>query len=442
MSPLAITLLMFGSLLTSLLTGRQIFVLVGAIGTVAALALWGTGGTHMPFLSLSKFFDWYVIIAIPLFLFMGLILARSGMAEALYGAMYKWLGGIKGGLGIGSIGVSTVLAAMAGTNVTGTVTGGLIGIPPMLKRGYNKRMVTGMIQAGGALGMIIPPSIDFMLYGIIAQQSIGHLWLAGVVPGLLLAAMFMAYIAIRCHFQPHMGPAAPVEERVGWGEKFRSLRIGIQPVLLIFAILGLLFMGVTTLMECAAMGAAGALIIAALNRRLTWRLVDGALTEALNISCIFLWIFAAAIFFSGVFDGLGAPDVIGQILGRFENRYAIIGMMMLSWFALGMVLDDTAMLVIVAPLYIPLVHELGFSLIWFGVLFVISIQMAVLTPPFGYGLFIMKGIVPKDSGITLADIYRSVFPFVGIQAICLVLVIAFPQIALWMPYTLFKFTPL
>lgn len=441
MSPLAVTLFMLVSLLTSMLTGRHIFILLGAIGTVAAVTLWGVGGIHMPFLTLSKFFDWYVIIAIPLFLFMGLVLSRSGLADALYEAMYKWVGALKGGLGMGTIGVCTIIAAMAGTNVTGTVTGGLIGIPPMLKRGYNKRMVTGMIQAGGALGMIIPPSIDFMLYGIIASVSIGHLWLAGIVPGLLLASMYVAYIGIRCRLQPHMGPAAPVEERVGWGEKLRSLRVGIQPMLLIFAILGLLFMGVTTLMECAAMGAAGALVVAALNRRLTWRLVDEALTEALNISCIFLWIFAAAIFFSCVYDGLGAPDLVGQILGRFENRYVIIGMMMLSWLGLGMVLDDTAMLVIVAPLYIPLVHELGFSLIWFGVLFVISIQMAVLTPPFGYGLFIMQGIVPKDSGITLADIYRSVFPFVGIQAICLVIVIAFPQIALWVPYTLFGLTP-
>lgn len=442
MSPLAVTLIMLGSLLTSLLTGRQIFVLLGAIGTVAAVALWGVGGMEMPFFTLSKFFDWYVIIAIPLFLFMGLVLQRSGLAEALYEAMYKWFGGLAGGLGMGTIGVCTVLAAMAGTNVTGTVTGGLIGIPPMLKRKYDKRMVTGLIQAGGALGMLIPPSIDFMLYGIIARQSIGHLWLAGIVPGLLLASMYVAYIGIRCHFQPHMGPPAPVEERVGWGEKFRSLRTGIQPVLLIFVILGLLFMGVTTLMECAAFGAAGALIVAALNRRLTWRLVSEALHEALNISCIFLWIFAAAIFFSCVYDGLGAPDLVGQMLSGIGGRYTIIWMMMLSWFGLGMVLDDTAMLVIVAPLYLPLVHEMGFSLIWFGVLFVISIQMAVLTPPFGYGLFIMQGIVPKDSGITLGDIYRSVYPFVGIQALCLALVIAFPQIALWVPYTLFKYTPL
>lgn len=442
MSPLIITILMLGGLLASFLTGRQIFVLLGAIATIAAVALWGVRGEHMAFFSFLNFLNWYVIIAIPMFLFMGIILARSGVAEKLYDSMYKWFGGLKGGLGMGTVGVCTILAAMSGTNVEGTVTGGLLAIPPMLKRKYDKRMVTGLIQAGGALGMMIPPSIDFILYGIIAQVSIGHLWLAGIVPGLLLAIMFVIYIGVRCKLRPEMGPAAPPEERVGWGEKFRSLKYGIQPMLVIFLVLGLLFGGVTTLMECAAVGATGALVVAAINHKLTWKLVKDAMTETLNISCVFLWIFAAAIFFSAIYDGLGAPDLIGQLLGNFENRYAIITVMMLSWFALGMVMDDTAMLVIVAPLYIPLVKELGFSLVWFGVLFVMSIQMAVLTPPFGYGLFMMKGIVPKDSGITLGDIYKSVFPYVGIQAVCLAIIMFFPQIALWVPYTLFKYTPM
>lgn len=442
MSPLIITMLMLGGLLASFLTGRQIFVLLGAIATLAAVALWGVRGEHMAFFSFLNFLNWYVIIAIPMFLFMGIILARSGIAEKLYDSMYKWFGGLKGGLGMGTVGVCTILAAMSGTNVEGTVTGGLLAIPPMLKRKYDKRMVTGLIQAGGALGMMIPPSIDFILYGIIAQVSIGHLWLAGIIPGLLLAVMFVIYIGVRCKLRPEMGPPAPPEERVGWGEKFRSLKYGMQPMLVIFLVLGLLFGGVTTLMECAAVGATGALVVAAINHKLTWKLVKEAMIETLNISCVFLWIFAAAIFFSAIYDGLGAPALIGQLLGNFENRYAIITVMMLSWFALGMVMDDTAMLVIVAPLYIPLVKELGFSLVWFGVLFVMSIQMAVLTPPFGYGLFMMKGIVPKDSGITLGDIYKSVFPYVGIQAICLAIIMFFPQIALWVPYTLFKYAPM
>ncbi|UCD54259.1 MAG: TRAP transporter large permease subunit [Dehalococcoidia bacterium] len=439
MSPLMITLLMLGGLMATLLTGRQIFLLCGGIGTAAALAIWGTGGEDMAFFGLMNFLNWYVIIAIPMFLFMGNILARSGMADIIYEAMHKWFAGLRGGLGIGTIGMTTVIAAMAGTNITGTVTAGLLGIRPMLKRGYDKRMVTGLIQAGGALGMMIPPSIDFILFAIIAQGSVGHLWIAGIIPGLILALMYVAYIGIRCRLQPHLGPALPPEERATWGEKFRALGGGIQPVLIIFTVLGLLFMGVTTLMECGAVGAVGSVIVAAANRRLSWKVVQESLDETLKISCIFLWIFGAAVFFSAVYDGLGAPALVGQLLGQFGHPLVIIGMMMLTWFGLGMIMDDTAMLVIVAPLYIPLVKELGFSITWFGCLFVMSIQMAVLTPPFGYGLFMMKGIVPKDSGITLGDIYRSVWPFVAIQAGMLVLLMFFPQICLWLPYDVFGF---
>lgn len=434
-----ITIVMFASLMALLITGRHIFLVIGAVGIGAALALWGRGGLDLAFYATYAFMDWYVLLAIPMFVFMGLTLARSGVAEKLFDSIYKWAGGLKGGLGMGTIGICALLAAMVGEATSATITTGVIAIPSMLKRKYDKLMLTGLVQAGGALGFLIPPSIVFIIYGVIARVSVGQLWMAGALPGALLAVMYVAYIGIRCARNPKLGPPIPLEQRASWGEKFRSLRSGILPVILIFVVLGLFFMGVTTLMECAAVAALGAIVLAAIHRRLNWRLIREVADETLKISTMFLWIVVAALLFSAVYDGLGAKEMMGNILVRFGggSPYAVIGIMMLSWIGLGMVMDDTAMLLIVAPLYIPIVADLGFSLIWFGVLYVITCEMAYITPPFGYNLFVMKGIVPKDSGITMLDIYRSVIPFVGIQVACLGLIMAFPQIALWLPSVVF-----
>ena len=381
--------------------------------------------------------SWYPLIAAPLFVFMGLTLAKSGVADNLYKAIYLWMGRVDGGLGMGTIVLCALTACMSGLSVCATVTAGTIALPSMLKRKYDKLMVTGVVQAGGALGFLIPPSMVFILYGIIARVSIGHLWLAGILPGFLLATMYIIYIGVRCARNPKLGPPIPEEQRGTWGEKFSSLKAGIVPIVLIFTVLGLLFMGVTSLLECATIGATGSLVATAINRKLTWKLAREIADQTLIVSSMFLWIVAAAMLFAAVFDGLGATHAVASILHVVGfNRWVILITMQGSFLLMGMVLDDTAMLLIVAPLYIPIVNELGFDLVWYGVLYVLNCQMAVLTPPFGYNLFIMKGIVPKE--ISLADIYRSVIPFVGIQAACLGIVMAFPQIALWIPGMFFK----
>jgi len=445
MSMELITILMFLSLILLLLTGRQIFAIVGVVASISALALWGTGGQYMPFLGgYSVTMKWYPIYALPPFVFMGLLLAKSGVADKLYDAMYLWTGRIRGGLGMGTIGICSLVACMSGLSVAATTTAGTIALPSMLKKGYDKRMVTGLVQAGGALGFLIPPSLVFIIYGMIARVSVGHLWIAGILPGFLLAAMYITYIGVRCRVQPHLAPLLPSEVRVSWGEKFRSLGAGIAPIILIFIILGLLFMGITTIVECSAIGAVGAIACAAINRRLNWKVIREVADETLKLSSMVLWIFAAGITFGAVFDGLGAVNAVENIfLAVGGGPWMVIIAMIGSFILMGTVLDDTAMLLIVAPLYIPIVQHLGFSLVWFGVLYVITVQMAYLTPPFGYNLFIMKGIVgikgivPEGEVITITDIYRSVLPFVAIQAGCLGLVIAFPQIALWLPNLVF-----
>jgi tripartite ATP-independent transporter DctM subunit len=299
-------------------------------------------------------------------------------------------------------------------------------------------MVTGVIQAGSSLGILVPPSVVLVLYGMIARQPITQLWLAGVLPGLMMAALFVLYIVVRCRLQPHLGPALSAEERqVGWVERFRLLRAGVTPLFIFFSMTGLFLMGYTSLVESSAVGATAATIAALVKRRLTFRIVHVVAEKTLGVSCMFMWIIMAALCFGAVFDGLGAVKAIqsffvGQLgLGPWE----ILIMMQLSYLIMGMFLDDTAMLVIVAPLYIPLVKvlDLGFEnqLIWFGVLYTVTCQIAYITPPFGYNLFLMRSLAPKE--ITLIDIYRSIWPFAIIMILTIVLLMVFPQLALWLP---------
>lgn len=427
-----VIIFMFGSMIALLMTGRQIFIILGGVGTIAALALWGTAGYNMPFHQTYAYMHWYPIMAVPGFVVLGQVLARSGVSEKLFRAIYLWMGHLRGGLGVGTVMLCAMIAAMSGTNVAATVTSATVALPEMLKYRYDKIMVTGLIQAAGCLGFIIPPSVIFILYGMIARVSVAELFAAGIGTGILLASLFIVYILIRCRLNPSLGPALPAEEQVSWGEKFRALGAGISPIILIFIVLGLFFMGVTTLMECSAVGAVGAIVIAAINRRLSWQLIRETLEETMKICSLFIWIFAAALLFSAVFDGLGAIHAVENLLTIMPGgRWGILIAMQLSFIGMGTVLDDTAMLLIVAPLYIPLVKSLGFDPVWYGVLYTVNCQMAFLTPPFGYSLFLMKAIAPKE--ITIGDIYRSAMPFVGVIAIGLALLMAFPQIAMWAP---------
>ena len=328
----------------------------------------------------------------------------------------------------------SVIAAMNGLSVAGMAIGATIALPEMKKRKYDKVMITGVIQAGSSLGIMIPPSVVLVLYGMIARQPIGRLWLAGVFPGLLLAGLFITYIIIRNIFQPHLGPALSKEERSSMSpkEKLRLLRAGILPVIIIFMMSGLFFLGVTSLVEASAVGATVTTLAALINKRLSWKGFVEVLRDTLSVSCMFMWVILAALAYGAIFDGLGAVHAIkGLFLEYGFGPWGVIFMMQLSYLIMGTFLDDTAMLIIVAPLYVPLVIELGFDPIWYGVLYTITCQIAYLTPPFGYNLFLMKAMAPKD--ITLNDIYRSIIPFVGIMIVGLLIVMAFPKIALWLP---------
>jgi len=374
----------------------------------------------------------YLLVAVPLFVYTGLILQQAGIADAMFDTMRKWTARINGGLAVGVIIICAIFAAMVGISGAATVAMGLIALPAMLKHGYDKELALGTIQAGGALGILIPPSVAFVIYGIVAEQSIGQLFMGGVFPGLLLATLYITYILVRCYLQPRMGPPLPLEERASWKEKFISLRGLVIPVLLVFLIMGLIMLGITTPTEASGAGAIAVTLYALINRKLNWTTLKSALLSTTRVSGMIAWILIAAIAFGKIYTGLGAVDVLDNLLKAAGlGAWGTLILMQVSFLIMGCFLDDTAILFICAPLYVPIVASYGFNLVWFGVLYVMNTEMAFLTPPFGINLFYMKGVVPKEISIT--DIYKSIVPYVGLQALGLAIVMIFPQIALWLP---------
>jgi tripartite ATP-independent transporter DctM subunit len=426
---------MFSTMALMLLTGQRVFGAIGFVASAFALLLWGDGAAEMPFSAAIKLLNWYPLLTLPLFIYMGYMLSESGIASDLYRMFHVWAGPLPGGLAVGTVLLMVAVSAMNGLSVAGMAIGASIALPELLKRGYDKTMVTGVIQAGSSLGILIPPSVVLVLYGMIARQPVGQLWLAGVFPGLLLAGLFIVYILVRSKLQPEMGPPLALEERqqISRAERLRLLGAGVLPLVIIFSMTGLFLMGVTSLVESSAVGAFAATVVARWKGRITRNMMRDTLTKTLAVSCMFMWIILAALAFGAVFDGLGAVRAIETLfLEKWGlEPWQVLVLMQLTFIVMGMFLDDTAMLIIVAPLYVPLIISLGFNPIWYGVLYTITCQIAYLTPPFGYNLFLMRAMAPKE--ITLVDIYRSVFPFVLLMVLGLAIIIRFPQIALWLP---------
>ena len=430
-----IAILMFSTMMLMLLTGQRVFGAIGFVAVMAAFFLWGDrGGYDIGFAAAIKLMKWYPLLTLPMFIFMGYILSESKIADDLYKMFHVWMGGISGGLAIGTIGLMVLISAMNGLSVAGMAIGATIALPELLKRGYDKRMVTGVIQAGSSLGILVPPSVVLVLYAMIARQPVWQLWLAGIIPGLIMAAMFIIYIAVRCRINPSLGPVLPIEDRmIPLPEKLKLLTAGLLPLFIFFAMMVPFINGWTSLVESSAIGAIAAFVAALAKGRMTLEVFENSVRKTLGISCMFMWIILAALAFGAVFDGLGAVKAIESLFTeQFGlSPWVILILMQLSFIVMGTFLDDTAMLVIVAPLYVPLVGELGFNLIWYGVLYTITTQIAYMTPPFGYNLFLMRAMAPPE--ISLKDIYTSILPFVLVMVFALLIIMTFPEIALWLP---------
>ena len=429
-----IALFMFITMLAMMFTGQRVFGAIGFVAVISALLVWGNGAIEMPYTATWKLFKWYPMLTLPLFIYMGFMISESGIASDLYKMFHVFFAGIKGGLAIGTMFMMVGISAMNGLSVAGMAIGATIALPEMLKRNYDKRMITGVVQAGSSLGILIPPSVVMVLYGMIARQPVSKLWLAGLLPGLLMATLFIIYIYVRCRLQPELGPVLSEKERdIPLKEKLKLLSAGIIPFVIFMSMTGLFLMGIASLVECSAVGALLATLASIYKKRFTRKVLDTTLRKTLGVSCMFMWIILAALCFGAVFDGLGAARAIETLfIERWHlTPWGVLIMMQLSYIFMGMFLDDTAMLVIVAPLYVPLIISLGFDPIWYGVLYTITCQIAYMTPPFGYNLFLMRAMAPKE--ITLSDIYRSITPFLLVMLLALILVMVFPQIATYLP---------
>lgn len=414
-----------------------------AFGLPVAFGLGGTavifGGIFEPrfLLAIPKTFyytPWStVLVTIPLFLFMGNLIRYSGIADAAYEAAYKLIGRLPGGLAIGTVQVCTIFAAITGITPPATITMGQIAYPSMMKYKYDPAIAIGSIGAGGALGALIPPSVPFIFYGLLAKVSIGALFMAGLLPGLMLATFYSIYIAVRCRVQPHIGPALPAEMKFSAGEKARAV-LDIWPFgVLIVLVLGAIWGGVATPAEAAAVGSTGAVVINLVYRNLTWKILKDSLASTLQLAGMGLWILIGANIFLNIFTALGSSRLLtSAVLAMPGGTMGVLAMMMVIVLVLGMVMDDWAIIMLCTPLFIPIIDQLGVDKIWFGVLLVVNIQIAYLTPPFGFVLFWLKSVLPPD--VNMGHVYKSVGPFVALQVVGLVLIFLFPQIALWLPH--------
>lgn len=435
MSYSVIAMLMFAMMLFMLSLGQRVFAGIGFVATVFALWLWGTSGYSITFSAGITLMNWYALLTLPMFIYMGYMLSESGIAGDLYDLFHVMTGPMPGGLAVGTIFLMVIISALNGLSVAGMAIGTSIALPELMRRNYDKRMVTGVIQGGSTLGIMIPPSVVLILFGVIARVPVGQLWAAGIMPGLLLAFLMVGYVLIRCWLNPELGPPLPKEQRdkLTWQAKLKTLSAGILPAGILFAMTGLFMMGVTSLVEMSAVGATAATVATLIKGRLTRKVLRETLRKTLSVSCMFMWIILAAMAFGAIFDGLRAGEALNTLfnaqlgLGPWE----IIILMQITFIIMGMFLDDTAMLIIVAPLYVPIIRDLGFSPVWFGILYTITCQLAYMTPPFGYNLFLMRAMAPSE--ISLADIYRSIIPFAILMIIGLAIIMIFPQIAMWLP---------
>ncbi len=444
MSPEILTILMFATLMASIALGHPLAITLAGVATLFGLI--DNGGNIMALLDLFVNNAWglqqnYVLVAIPLFIFMAQILDRSKVSEGLFDALYIVLGGMRGGLGMAVIVVSTVFAATTGIIGASVVAMGLMAGPALLRRGYDRGLASGIICSSGTLGILIPPSIMLVVYGGLTglkETSVGNLFAAAILPGLLLSGLYLAYVAVRCFFNPKLGPPIPQEERTHtMGQKVAmTLKSFVPPFSLILIVMGTILAGVATPTEAAALGCIGAMVLAVCNKKFNIEVLKLACEATLRTTAMIMMLFVGGKLFSVVFLSIGGGDVVADILlGMDVNDYVILAIMMAVVFMMGMFIDWAAILLVVVPIFTPIAMDLDFNPLWFAMLICVNLQTSFLTPPFGYALFYFKGVAPPE--YTMGDIYKGIIPFVIIQVIGLALMVTFPEIITWLPGVFF-----
>lgn len=436
LSPQLVTIVMLGGLVVTVFTG---FPLALPIGFVALTVGWLTFGPSVIHLLYQQIFDLlhsYVLLALPLFVFMGVVLEYSLIADKMYEALFLMLSGLRGGLAIVTILLGTILAACVGV-VTASVTMlTSLALPSMLKRGYDKSIAAGAICAGGTLGILIPPSVMLVIYGPMARISVGKLFFGAMTAGLTLSALYLTYLFVRCWLQPNLAPTIPPEERaVPVLYKMRLLLTSlIPPIFIILSVLGTIFAGIAPPTEAAAVGAFASLVLTAIYRRLTWTTLKNIMRRSLMISSMVMLIGAVSVAYTGVLLKAGGGDVIrAAVLATPGGRWGVFAMVMFIYFILGFFIEWLGIFFIMVPILAPLAPQLGFDPIWFGIMICVNLQMSFLTPPYAFAIFVLRGVAPPELGVTSADIIRGVIPYIFLIMIGLGLMVVFPQIILWLP---------
>ena len=428
-----LTLIMLGSMVVLLVIGLPLAFVTGIIAFGFALFLYGPFALPLIASRIYGFVSVYALIAVPMFVFMASVLERSGIARDLFGAMHVLSGNLRGGLAIQTMVVAVLMAAMTGIIGGEIVLLGLVALPQMLRLNYDRKLAIGTVCAGGGLGTMIPPSIVLIFYGLTAQVSIGDLFLATVIPGLLLAGIYIAYILIRCYINPDLGPPAPAEDRnLSFAEKMVMVRDILLPVLVVFMVLGSIYGGIASVSEAAGMGVIGVILCTWIRKELKWQLIRESLHQTMMTCGVILWLVFGATALIGVYNLMGGIDFIKNLMTGLPFPPIIILLIMMAiLLVLGFFIDWIGIMLLTMPVFVPIVVEMGYDPIWFGILFCMNMQISYLSPPFGPAAFYLKGVAPAE--ISLQDIYNSLWPFMALQILGLAIVMAFPQLALWLP---------
>ena len=434
------SLIIFGSFILLMVTGLPIIFSMGSVAIICVCLFMGPNALGLIASRAWDGVDQPILVCLPMFIFMGMMLERSGVATNLFDMMLKWFAGLRGGLAVGTVFICMLMGAMTGLSAAATLTMGLTALPQMLKRGYKKSIALGCISAGGALGILIPPSVTMVIYALVAQTSVGQLFMGGVFPGIMLGLMFVGYILVRAWIQPDIAPAIPVEERAIWPEKWKSLVNVLLPIFIVFMVLGTIYLGIATPTEAAAVGALGTILAAAVNKQLSVTSLKETCFGTAKVCGMAMWMLVGALSIKSLTFSIGVGQFVEEIFLTLPGGiWGVIIAMQLIWFLLGCLLDPIGILFITGPIFCPIilnnaamiVADPGLRMVWFGIVYVINMEMAYLTPPFGMNIFYLKGVAPKS--ITMGDIYKSIGPFVALQATALILTMVFPTLATWLP---------
>ena len=431
-----LSIFFFGALFVFIFSGLPLVFALGGVSVGFIYLTWGQPALYLIASQTWGTLNNFILVALPLFIFMAMILERTGVANDLYEMMYHWFGNLRGGLAIGTVVICAIFAAMCGISGAAVVTMGTVALPSMLKRGYDKYLAVGCINSGGGWGILIPPSVMMIVYCLVAEESVGRLFAAGVFPGLTLLLLVSTYIGVRCYVQKDLAPAIPPEERGGWIKKLQVTKAVLLPMLVVVMVLGSIMGGITTITEAAAMGVLGAIVSGVIYRQLSWALFKEASVRTLRLTGMILWIIFASQCFNSAYQGMGAATLITHLVEYLPGGpWGAIIFFQFIIFLLAMVMAPGGIILITVPIFLPIVKAMGFDPIWFGILYMINLEIGYMTPPFGMNLFYLKAIVP--SSISMVDIYRSVVPFTFAELTGLALVMIFPEIALWLPNKIF-----